>query len=769
MTIDTLSLDIKADSSAAVRSLNNLTEALRGLRDTAKGQTFKTVSEGVSNLFSSLSNISDEAITRVERLTSALERLSNVKISKTLQNIPSSVRSLNFNTVNQTPTDSGMNMPDASDVEKTVDTITNSEKKATKEGSKLLKTLNDIKKTTLGGLKNQFEGLLKPIKKLTSTFLRIGFYRLVRSLIKGITSSIKSGIDNLAMYSATINSSDSARANHTLSQLATSFNYLKNSIAAAVMPLIQQFTPAIVKVINLCVRAVNAINQLISALQGKTMFTRAKEVWIDYASTLDKTKKSAGALHHQLAQFDELNNLTAPGGSGASDDNLDYDFEDVAIASKWLEAAEKIKQAFQNIKDYALAIGSIIAGWKIAEGFWNLTSGAPTPIKIAGTLFITGVFVTLAGAILTWSAFLDSLKEGITSKISLKLSIGGILGMAGGGLMALGGGFLLKNMLVPLGAALTLVGTPIFASAFFDMFTNGLSLANSIFAVTGASMMGAGIGAIIGSIAGPLGAAYGAIIGSVVGSVVGGLSVLVAAFTTNYDTIHKKTVDFLHNLGLDGLANAIDKAFTKCKPFIDSFLQIIQDIKDGILGIKDAFIQTKEKLLETKSISDAWNTLTTGLSNAFQTMKDNIGGDLDAIKNKILEIINDIPILSAIANAFSSDNANKNRSVPHAQLSTTQLPHLRGYASGGFVGRGDLFVANEQGPELVGSLNGKTAVANNDMITDAIATATYNAMSKALSENNGNVRIVVEGNEEGIFKVWQKQQRKYERATGLAF
>ena len=51
MTIDTLSLDIKADSSAAVRSLNNLTEALRGLRDTAKGQSFKTVSEGVSNLF----------------------------------------------------------------------------------------------------------------------------------------------------------------------------------------------------------------------------------------------------------------------------------------------------------------------------------------------------------------------------------------------------------------------------------------------------------------------------------------------------------------------------------------------------------------------------------------------------------------------------------------------------------------------------------------------------------------------------------------------
>lgn len=41
----------------------------------------------------------------------------------------------------------------------------------------------------------------------------------------------------------------------------------------------------------------------------------------------------------------------------------------------------------------------------------------------------------------------------------------------------------------------------------------------------------------------------------------------------------------------------------------------------------------------------------------------------------------------------------------------------RGFASGGFPERGELFVANEAGPELVGALNGRPAVASNNEIT----------------------------------------------------
>lgn len=59
-----------------------------------------------------------------------------------------------------------------------------------------------------------------------------------------------------------------------------------------------------------------------------------------------------------------------------------------------------------------------------------------------------------------------------------------------------------------------------------------------------------------------------------------------------------------------------------------------------------------------------------------------------------------------------------------------------GYASGGFPDRGDYFFANENGrAEYVGSIGGKTAVANQDQIVQAIASA---ATAIAGNTNNSN-------------------------------
>ena len=49
------------------------------------------------------------------------------------------------------------------------------------------------------------------------------------------------------------------------------------------------------------------------------------------------------------------------------------------------------------------------------------------------------------------------------------------------------------------------------------------------------------------------------------------------------------------------------------------------------------------------------------------------------------------------------------------------LKELTGYASGGFPDEGQLFIAREAGAEMVGSMNGRTAVANNDQIVEGIA------------------------------------------------
>ena len=47
---------------------------------------------------------------------------------------------------------------------------------------------------------------------------------------------------------------------------------------------------------------------------------------------------------------------------------------------------------------------------------------------------------------------------------------------------------------------------------------------------------------------------------------------------------------------------------------------------------------------------------------------------------------------------------------------------------GGFLDTGDLFIANESAPEYVGSMNGKTAVANNQQIVDGVASGVFRAI-----------------------------------------
>lgn len=53
--------------------------------------------------------------------------------------------------------------------------------------------------------------------------------------------------------------------------------------------------------------------------------------------------------------------------------------------------------------------------------------------------------------------------------------------------------------------------------------------------------------------------------------------------------------------------------------------------------------------------------------------------------------------------------------------------NIPAYASGGFVPRGDLFIANESSPEFVGSIGNRTAVANNNQIVQGIASGVQHA------------------------------------------
>lgn len=63
-------------------------------------------------------------------------------------------------------------------------------------------------------------------------------------------------------------------------------------------------------------------------------------------------------------------------------------------------------------------------------------------------------------------------------------------------------------------------------------------------------------------------------------------------------------------------------------------------------------------------------------------------------------------------------------------------PSMSFYADGGFPPTGDMFIANENGAEMVGRIGRKTAVANNEQITEGIT----NSVSIANSEQNALLR-----------------------------
>lgn len=94
------------------------------------------------------------------------------------------------------------------------------------------------------------------------------------------------------------------------------------------------------------------------------------------------------------------------------------------------------------------------------------------------------------------------------------------------------------------------------------------------------------------------------------------------------------------------------------------------------------------------------------------------------------------------------------------------------YANGGFPGKGQLFVANEVGPEMVGTMDGRTAVANQQEITTGIANAVYpavyNAVVAAMSEANNNVNITLQGDADKLFTMVQDKANSYTNMTGQA-
>lgn len=208
-----------------------------------------------------------------------------------------------------------------------------------KASSKLASMIAPLKKLTSAGkgLGKSFAGGFKNILKYA-----LGISGL-SALFNKLSSAFKEGLQSLVQYSDETNAS--------VSMLKNSLTQLKNSVAAAVSPLLNALAPALDFIIQLCVKAVNAINQLISASLGKGTWIHAKKLTDSYKDSLSGVSKAAEKLQKGVRAFDELNLITTPddkdGGSGTGTAATDM-FETLPIESKFADLADKISGFFAN-------------------------------------------------------------------------------------------------------------------------------------------------------------------------------------------------------------------------------------------------------------------------------------------------------------------------------------------------------------------------------------------------------------------------------------
>lgn len=197
--------------------------------------------------------------------------------------------------------------------------------------------------------------------------------------------------------------------------------------------------------------------------------------------------------------------------------------------------------------------------------------------------------------------------------------------------------------------------------------------------------------------------------------------------------------------------------------------------------LRENFTAIKEEIIESmKTFYATINTMTTNfgtVSNARITeyllkVYDNIYNTFDAIRQTLQQVSDEVTrMLNQMvsdANSLAGLTGKKYSHVGGYTMQQAQRFDIEMFANGGFPRSGEMFIAREAGAEMVGSIGGKTAVANNDQIERAIFNAVLTAMSQAMANGSSqpielNQKIELDGD------VIYNNQQKVSARRGINF
>ena len=266
---------------------------------------------------------------------------------------------------------------------------------------------------------------------------------------------------------------------------------------------------------------------------------------------------------------------------------------------------------------------------------------------------------------------------------------------------------------------------------------------------------------------------------------------------------------------IEGIKNGYEavkdsKLFSKFKKLKDEAFSSVGDIAgkvkakgtDVISGIKEGYEKSKQSGLLSKvatlkdnvfsSIGDVVNKvkakgsdISSGIKSGYENSKETIKSAVSEIPNLISNGIGNLwdigkNAIKSFADGFSSIHI----PMPHIGWDWNEFSlgdfsfsvpsfNLDWYAKGGFPTTGEMFMARESGPELVGRMGSRSAVANNDQIVDGIKAGVYDAVVEAMMLFQGGgdgeaakepiIELTVVADTETIYKTVEKGKKKSKR------
>lgn len=190
-----------------------------------------------------------------------------------------------------------------------------------------------------------------------------------------------------------------------------------------------------------------------------------------------------------------------------------------------------------------------------------------------------------------------------------------------------------------------------------------------------------------------------------------------------------------------------------------------EGVKSTVKGVWDEMTNNSDTIFTNlkSTICDAWS----GIHDHISGVVNGIGGFFSDLVGNITSGVKDI------SRGFDDMTRDADRAARNINNSFNKVNAggrgrsngIRGwnaptaYASGGYPKTGELFLARETGAEMVGSIGGRTAVANNDQIVAGIYQGVLAAMNNS---NKGNtdfdVKVYLDGKQ--VTSAVEKRQRE---------